>query len=269
MKNLKRAVVSLGVTLMILYLAVCVYFYFIQDVILFKPTTLPEDHSYTYEFDFNERWFDVTDDARIHAIHAKTADSLKGLIFFMHGNAGNTETRPLRFTYFLDQGYDMLYPDYRGYGKSTGSLRNEEDLVGDMQVLYEEMSREYGEDRIVLIGYSMGSGVAAQVAAANDPAQLILWTPYYSILDLKNSSYPFLPSFLVRYPLRTDLALPKIEEPVTIFFAEEDEVLPVSQSIRLTEFLKPGDRHIILDDQGHNWIIGNGQLQRELGQILR
>lgn len=269
MKNLKRTLLSLGLTLLILYVAVCTYFYVIQDKILFKPETLPETYEYAYNFEFSERWFEGSDDARIHAIHAKTEDSLRGVVLFLHGNGGNTDTRPDRFTYFMDLGYDVVYPDYREYGKSTGTLQNEEDLVGDMLTVYDQIAEEYGEEHVVLIGYSMGSGVAAQVAAVNDPAQLVLWTPYYSILDLKNSSYPFIPSFLVRYPLRTDLALPMISEPITIFFAEEDNVLPVERSIRLTNLLKPSDRYFILEDQGHNSLLNNERLRTELAIILQ
>lgn len=169
---------------------------------------------------------------------------------------------------YLDEGYDVLYPDYREYGKSTGELENEDDLVGDINTVYQEALKEYDEKDIVLIGYSLGSGVAAQVAAANDPRELILWTPYYSMVDMKDSSYPFLPDFALKYPLRTDLALPKIEESITIFYADEDEILPVGRSLKLTKLLKPGDRYIILKDQGHNGLHENEQLRREIEKIL-
>lgn len=268
MGKVKKTLASTGITVLILYTGVCIYFYSIQNSILFHPTALDEGFSYSYTFDFEERWFDVTDDARIHAIHAKTPDSASGLIFFIHGNGGNNNTLSERFTMFLDEGYDVLYPDYREYGKSTGELENEEDLVGDFKIVYQQILDEYEENDIVIIGYSLGSGVAAQVAAENDPRELILWTPYYSMVDMKDANYAFLPDFTLRYPLRTDLALPKIEEPITIFYAGEDEVLPVERSMRLTELLKPTDRYIVLENQGHNWLHENQQLRKEIAEIL-
>lgn len=67
----KKSLVSTFITLVLLYIGVCVYFYSIQDQILFHPTALSQGFEYTYSFDFEERWFEVADGARIHAIHAK------------------------------------------------------------------------------------------------------------------------------------------------------------------------------------------------------
>lgn len=258
-----------GITLTLLYVGVCIYFYNIQNAILFKPSSLPENFEYSYPFDFEERWFDVTDGQRAHAIHAKVADSVrKGLVIYYHGNAGNNNTSPEKFKLFMKEGYDVLYPDYRGFGKSTGTLENEDDLVGDMKIVYSEMKKEYDESKIFVMGYSMGSGVSALVAAENDPQGLMIWTPYYSMVDMKNSSYPFLPSFLVRYPLRTDLAIPKINEPITIFYAAEDEVLPVERSIKLVDLLKGTDQHFMLEGQGHNMLWRNSTVINKLPEIL-
>lgn len=268
MSRFKKSLFNSGITLSVLYVLICVYFYNIQDDILFHPTPLPEGHTYSYDFDFEERWFEVEDEARIHAIHARTDDALKGLVIFFHGNAGNNQTSPKKYTIFLEEGYDVLYPDYRGFGLSTGVIKDEEDLVGDMKHIYVEMTKEYAEENIFLVGYSMGTGIAAQVAAANDPKGLMLWTPYYSMVDMKNNSYPFLPSFLMKFPLRTDKAIPKIDEPITIFYAGADEILPVERSIRLTELLKEEDRYFVLPEQRHGWIHNNPELYNRIPEIL-
>lgn len=269
MKKLKNSLLATIITLVVLYVTVCIYFYNIQNAILFKPKVLEQDFQYSYTFDFAERWFDVSDEARIHAIHSKVADSLrKGLVIYFHGNAGNNNTSPEKFELFMREGYDVLYPDYRGFGKSTGDLENEDDLVGDMKIVYSEMKKEYDESEMFVMGYSMGSGVSALVAAANDPKGLMIWTPYYSMVDMKNSSYPFLPSFLVRYPLRSDLAIPTIDEPITIFYAAEDEVLPVDRSIKLVELLKSTDQHFMLEGQGHNMLWRNPKVIEQTPLIL-
>jgi len=260
MSKIKKKVFSWGALLLILYMGICGYFFVIQNTILFKPYELPVDHSYSYSFDFDERWFQVDENVRIHAIHAKSPDSSKGLVIFFHGNLGNNDTSPGKFTLFLNEGYDVLYPDYREYGKSSGELWDEEDLTGDMKKVYKEMTVEYAEDRIYLVGYSLGSGVAAQVAAEYDPAGLMLWTPYYSMLDIKDGSYPFLPDFLVRYPLRTDLALQQVDEPVVIFYAGMDQILPIERAMKLNRYLKPGDRHVVLEGQRHGGVFRNPKL---------
>ena len=266
---MKKTTYSFLVTFLLVYVAVCVYFYNIQNSILFNPWPLDQGHIYNYTFDFEERWFDGTDeDVKIHAILSKTPDSSKGLVIYFHGNGGNDDTDPIKFELFMKEGYDVLYPDYRSFGLSTGKLENEEDLVGDMKNVYSEMTKEYSEEDIFILGYSMGSGVAAQVAAVNNPKGLMIWAPYYSMVDMKNNSYPFLPSFLVRYPLRTDLAIPKIDEPITIFFAKEDELLPVEHSIKLVDLLKTNDKFYILEGQGHNGIFHNQELKSRIPEIL-
>lgn len=269
MKALKKSLLTTLATIVLLYLGVCIYFYNIQNSILFVPSPLAQDFEYTYDFDFQERWFEIGDEARIHAIHAKVPDSLrKGLVIYYHGNAGNNNTSSSKFDLFMQEGYDVLYPDYRGFGKSSGSLENEDDLVGDMKIVYSEMKKEFDESDIFVIGYSMGSGVSALVTADNNPKGLMIWTPYYSMVDMKNSSYPFLPSFLVRYPLRTDLALQEIEEPVTIFYAGEDEVLPIDRSIKLVEFLKDKDQHYVLEGQRHDGMWRNEDVINKTPEIL-
>lgn len=264
---MKKGILSTFGLIIALYIGVCAYFYFIQNAILFKPTVLEKGHEFVYDFNFEERWFEIGDEARIHSIHAK-ADSNKGLVIFFHGNGGSAQTSPAKFSLFLEQGYDVLYPDYRGYGVTEGEMWNEDDLVGDMKVVYSEMVQEYDEEDIVIVGYSLGSGVAAQVAAANDPRNVVLWTPYYSMMDMKDAQYWFLPDFLVRYPLRTDLALQKIEEPITIFYAAEDELLPVDRAIKLNEFLDENDEFVMLEGQGHNRVFYNEQLKAKMAELL-
>lgn len=267
MHRLKKAFISLTPVLLLSYIGVCAYFYMIQEAIIFHPSVLHEDASYSYSFPFEERWFEPEEDVRIQAVHA-FADSSQGLVIYLHGNQGDNRTRADKYELFLQNGYDVLYPDYRGYGKSRGELENEEDLVGDIKFVFSEMLKEYKQGDIVLVGYSLGSGVAAQVAADFDPQALVLWAPYYSLLDMKDAQFPFLPDFLVQYPMRTDLALQKIEEPVHIFYAGEDEVIPVERSLKLTNYLKEEDSYVVLEDQRHGWVYRNPELVEKMDAIL-
>ncbi len=265
---MKKFSVQLLGGLFCIYLMVCGYFYFVQTELIFRPVKLPPNTSYSYPFHFEERIFETPSGASIHAIHAFQSDSSNKLVLFFHGNASTNKTSALKFQLFLDEGFDVLYPDYRGFGLSSGDLNNEKDLIEDMQFVYSEMLHEYEEDSVFVVGYSLGTGIAAQVAAKENPRGLMLWTPYTSILDMKNQNYPFLPDFLVRYPLRTDIALSQIEEPITIFFAEHDRVLPIERSLSLKKYLKPGDRSYILEGQGHLGVYRNQRVKELLPDIL-
>lgn len=269
MRNKRKLFATVMIPLLVLYTGVCSYFYFIQESIIFNPRVLHEDAAYDYSFNFKERWFEPETNVAIHAIHAYTeSDSAKGLVMYLHGNRGANKTGSNRYSLFLKNGYDVIYPDYRIYGKSRGVLDNEEDLIGDIKHVFEEMAKEYGEEKIIIVGYSLGSGIASQVARDYDPKMLIMWTPFYSLIDVKDSEFPFLPDILVKYPLRTDLALIDIEEPVHIFYAAEDKLLPIERSIKLTDHLKSGDTYEIIEGQGHGWFYNNRVLEQKMKMIL-
>ena len=174
------------------------------------------------------------------------------------------QTDPKKYQTFLNLGYDVLYFDYRGYGKSDGIIENEEQLITDVNKLYQEMLNEYDEEDIVILGYSLGSGIATKVAAMNDPKNVVIWTPYLSMVDMKNARYPFLPTFLMKFPLRTYEAIEKIEEPVTIFYAEKDEVLPINRSLALNKYLKDTDKYIILEGQRHGGVYNHPEMISKL-----
>ncbi|SMO85870.1 alpha/beta hydrolase [Gracilimonas mengyeensis] len=266
---LKKSAFGTGIFLVMVYAGICGYFYSIQESIIFNPRVLDENAGYGYSFQFKERWFEPEEDVRIQAVHAFTdADTAKGLVMYLHGNRGANQTNADKYTLFLDNGYDMIYPDYRIYGKSRGEMEGEEDLVGDIRYVFNEMVKEYGEDNIVIVGYSLGSGVAAQVAEAYDPKMLILWTPFKSLVDVKDSEFSFLPDFLMKYTLRTDEALQQIDEPVHIFYAGADQVLPVERSLALTDYLKEGDSYTIIEGQRHGWIYRHPELQDGLRELL-
>ena len=85
---------------------------------------------------------------------------------------------------------------------------------------------------------------------------------------MKDAAYWFIPDFLVRYPLRTDLAIQKIEEPISIFYDAEDERLPVERAIRLNEFLDGNDKYFVLEGQRHNKIYYNQELKMKISELL-
>lgn len=270
MSRYKKLFLSTFYVVFISYVCICGYFYLVQESIIFHPSVLPEEAAYNYNFQFQERWFEPEEGVRIHAIHAFTdADTAKGLVIYLHGNRGDNRTHSDKYTLFLNNGYDMIYPDYRSYGKSRGELENESDLVGDINYVFKEMAKEYGEHNIALVGYSLGSGVAAQVAEEHDPKMLIMWTPFYSLVDVKDSQFPFLPDFLMRFRLRTDLALQEIEEPVHIFYAGADKVLPIERSLKLTDYLKDGDSYKVIEGQQHGWIYRHPELEKGLQELLK
>ena len=105
------------------------------------------------------------------------------LILYFHGNGGALIDRVPRFRMLTARGYGLLAVSYRGYGGSTGSP-TQTGLVQDGEAAYSEAcARGYVGNRILLMGASLGTGVAVALAATHEAAALVLEAPYLSALD--------------------------------------------------------------------------------------
>lgn len=133
---------------------------------------------------------------------------------------------------------------------------------------YQHVKTLYSENRIVILGYSVGTGPAAWLASQNYPQKLILLAPYYSLADEAKTLYPFLPSFILKYPLQTHKYIQHTSASIIIFHGDADELINHSSSLRLQKYFKPGDRLIILKGQHHNGINDNTDYQDSLKKFL-
>jgi len=257
---------SLGI-IAVLYIAVCIFFYSKQDDILFIPTKLAADYKYSFPGKYEVRTIKTSDGLALEGILFK-ADSSKGLILYLHGNAGALNTWGEIADVYTSLGYDLFIPDYRGYGKNPGKIHSEKDIFDDAQSAYNAMKADYPEDKIIVLGYSIGTGPAAMLAANNSPKMLILQAPYYSMADMMKREYGFLPTFMLKYPLATCDYVQRTKAPVVIFHGDQDEVLYYGSSVKLEKHFKPGDRLITLKGQGHNGFTHNPEYLAQLGKIL-
>jgi pimeloyl-ACP methyl ester carboxylesterase len=91
------------------------------------------------------------------------------LIFYLHGNAGSLNTWGEVAKRYTELKYDVFMLDYRGYGKSEGSIHSQKQFHEDIQMAYDEMKKTYKESNIVVLGYSIGTGPAAKLASLNHP----------------------------------------------------------------------------------------------------
>lgn len=242
--------------------------YFIQEKLIFLPTHLPADYSYSFTSEFEELFVQAEDGARLNALHF-TKSETQGVILYFHGNAGDLSRWGTVAPLFLEKGYDVLVMDYRTYGKSTGKL-SEAALYSDAQHFYDYLLERYEEDKIILYGRSLGSGVAAQLASKNQPAQLILETPYYSLMDVAQERFPFLPvKWLLKYELPSYRYVQDIQCPITIFHGTQDEVVPYSSGKRLFEDTPgPGKRMYTIEGGGHNNLIDFGPYHQGIDSVL-
>ena len=247
--------------------------YFYQEKILFKSIPLSQDYQFSYKEEFEEVFLQADEHSQINALHFKTDDP-KGVVLYFHGRGGNlSKGWGNSFQEFTKRGYDFFIIDYRGFGKSRGKL-SEKALCRDAEMSYQYLLHFYHEKEIVVYGRSLGTGIATYVAAEHRPKMLVLEAPYFSFLDLIPQKIPsltgFLPSLLLKYPLRTDQWIAHVDSPIHIFHGTEDELIPYDSSTRLLDLIKSKkDAILITIEKGkHNHLRQHPRYQMALDSIL-
>ena len=268
MPRIKKIFLRTLITLGILYLLICIMMYFFQEALIFHPKKLDPGFKFSFEQPFDERHLiNVENTPTLHGLHFKT-DSSKGLVFYLHGNAGALDTWGKAAKTYTDLGYDFFIMDYRSYGKSEGEITDETSFYDDLRQWYSHLKKEYPEDSIIIIGYSIGTGPAAMLASENNPRMLILQTPYYSLTDMMQHTYPFVPTFLLKYKFSTNEFIQKTKAPVVIFHGDADEIIYYGSSEKLKQHFKKGDTLITLKGLGHNGMNKDEEYKSVLGAML-
>lgn len=263
---MKVVLIGLGVVAA-LYVLLCGVLYFKQEKLLFAPTHLAASYQFHFPGQFEERWTTAADGTRLHGLLFHASDA-KGLIFYLHGNGGALDSWGSAAATYTRLGYDVFMLDYRSYGKSGGTITNQPQMLADVETVYQQLLPEYPERRTVILGYSLGTGPAAWLAARHHPKLLILQAPYFSMRDMAAQLYPFVPGFVLRYPMATNEIIGQVGAPIVLFHGDHDEVITYRSTLRLKALLKPTDQLIILPGARHNGITDNPMYQRELAKVL-
>lgn len=242
--------------------------YFFQEKLLFLPSTLEQNYQYQFHHNFEELFLKTDENSTINALHFKV-EHPKGVLLYFHGNAGDLSRWGIIAEYFVDMQYDVLIMDYRTYGKSTGKL-SEEALYSDAQYCYDYLLKQYSENEITLYGRSLGTGIASYLASKNNPKQLILETPYYSILDVAKVRFPLFPlKQVLKYHFPTYQFLSKSKCPITIIHGTDDGVVPYASGKKLSELHIEKLNFITVEGGDHNNLIEFEDYRAAITSILK
>jgi pimeloyl-ACP methyl ester carboxylesterase len=261
---MKKIAIRVLRNLAILYLSACTFLYFFQESIIFVPSKLLADHVFTPP-GVEEVSIEVKG-ATLSALHFKNTDP-EGIILFLHGNAGNLHSWLPSTSFYEKVNYDLFMIDYRGYGKSTGSIKSEEEVKEDVLMAWNSIAGEYEGKTRVVYGRSLGGALASYVSAEVNPDITVLVSPFYSMRDMAELYYPWVPSFILRYELDTAQYLSKIKNQVYLFHGTKDDIIPLSQSKKL---LGVSDKISFYEISGasHNDIHAFSEYERILEAIL-
>lgn len=199
------------------------------------------------------------------------APGARRTLLYLHGNGGNIGHRIDPIGVFHGLGLNVLIIDYRGYGASTGKP-DEAGTYADALAAwtYLTKTRQVAPGEIVLFGESLGGAVAAWLAARQQPAALIIYASFTSVVDMAQQLYPYFPArLLVRYRYDTLSALDSIDCPVLIMHSPDDEIIPFRHGQALFEAAHEPKRFLTLSG-GHNdaLLVSREVYARGVGEFL-
>ncbi|MCC7097606.1 MAG: alpha/beta fold hydrolase [Thermomonas sp.] len=250
---IRRTLAVVALAIVLVYLAICGLLYVSQRGYLYFP--VPRQGN-APAFVLHRGDADVV-------VSTNGVDSPAAVLFF-GGNAEDvSQAIPLLTRAFPGRAVFAMH--YRSYGGSTGQP-SEVALVADGKRLFDLLAKEHPS--MVLVGRSLGSGIALQVAVGRRVEHLVLVTPYDSISGLAQQRFPLFP---VRWILRDTYEswryAAKIHVPTTLVVAGRDEVIPNTSSRLLASRFPRGVASIVtFADANHNDISGFDGYADALGQ---
>jgi pimeloyl-ACP methyl ester carboxylesterase len=254
--NSAYAWISLGVvaTAGAVYTAAISYLWFRQERLLFEPTALPPDERLVSDEDVHERWIEVPG-ARLSTAQLRLPDP-RGVVFFLHGNSGNLRDCLIDLDAFREVNFDVVMVDYRGYGKSSGSIASEEQLRSDVRTVWEAFAPQYEGKRVVIAGQSLGTALAAGLGAelcahGHAPDLTLLVSPYSSMRALGDELYPWVPGRVLRYPLHTAEHAAQLKSPLMLIHGDQDKLIGIHHSHALCTAVPAAQLHCV-EGAGHN-----------------
>ncbi|MFM8806047.1 MAG: alpha/beta hydrolase [Sphingomonadales bacterium] len=239
--------------LLLVYLIGALLIYFFQETFIFRSRVLPASHQFATTLPHREITVPVNKQDTFHAVlYRPDSGVVRGLVLYFHGNRQNIGWYEKFVPYFTQYGYEVLMPDYPGYGKSKGAL-SEQKLYDWAGLAYQMARKRYASDSLIIYGKSLGTGVAAQLASRRDCKHLILETPYYHFSDVLQRFLPIYPmNMLLRYQLPTCQYLPFVSAPITLLHGTDDGIISVRQSRKLSTLFKPQDQLVVIEGGSHN-----------------
>ena len=248
------------------YTLICLLLYFGQERSIFFPG--PNDPQLRQRFDA-ERFEIATPSAKLEGWWIENPQATTPAVVLYFG--GNAED--VLYTASQAPNLDaraVVVVNYRGYGHSTGEP-GQQALYDDGLAIYDyAIQRGVAPEHIVVMGRSLGSGVASMLAGARPVRAAILITPFDSLESVAAGHYPFLPvRWLLRHPFPSTHWARRTKAPALIVAAEHDSVVPAAHARKLFDAWAGEKQFHVLPQTGHNDIETHPDYYRLVDEFLR
>lgn len=267
--DLPRLIVKLVIVLAVAYVIVVSVIYAAQTWLIFPTYLVPETGS-PLPPSAERLEFATPDGNRLQGVRIPPAQKTsgdRGVVLGFGGNAWHADSDAV-YLHELFPEAEIIVFHYRGYKPSTGRP-SAKALLADAPLIHDHVLSVVGPARIVAVGFSIGSGVAAHLASRRPLAGLILVTPFDSLEAVASEAYPWAPvSLLLRHRMPTVDFVRGLQTPTAIIAAEHDTIVPP----RRTDALRQGIANLVLDrtiaGTGHNDIYHHPEFRQAMVDAL-
>lgn len=250
----------------------CVALYILQDKIVFMQQEIsPEQLTYIKSLDnVQEINLTVEEDITLHGwIINYNRDDADNLLIYFGGNGEEVSYMAERVRRYTD--YTTVLLNYRGYGLSEG-IPKEDSLFSDSLGIYDYFTKKQGYQfsRVVVMGRSLGTGVATYLASNRKVNGVILVSPYDRLSSIASYRFPsFIPvDLLLKYNFDSIERAPSIKVPLTVITGNEDEIIPPVYSQKLASEWEGETEIIEIEGEGHNSLHNREEYWDIIGNFL-
>ena len=217
------------------YTLIIIFIYINQRNLLYHPA----ENNYlndTIEFNYEEVWIDTQKDIKLKSWFIKKDLKKNKTLIFFHGNAGNLFNRVHKLNELNKLDINILIISWRSFSGNSGKP-TEKNLYIDAKLSVKWLNDlGVSNDKIILYGESLGTGVAVELGQNNTFNSIILESPFTSIAKAAKIYYPYLPiNLLLKDRYDSIDKINKITKPVLIMHGVKDNIIPHEMGVKLFE----------------------------------
>lgn len=281
MKKKKTMRTKICIVLCILFslIVILIGIYRIQYTSFFHPWHDPISYQNLQEIDEFKEIKIQNDDVNLSGWfwNIQNKETPSPLVIFFVGNSSNSSN--LLYNYYLSgnikeafKNHNLMIVDYPGYGLSKGKPSDKSMfMASDYIFQYASQMKEVDKNNIVIMGFSIGTGVATYCASQNEANGLILIAPYDNALSLYNDNVNIFYGplkLLAKYKFDSSTYAKNVSEPVLIFASKEDKIINYKHSLVLSDCFSNLDDIIILEGISHENIFLQSQVLNDISNFL-
>lgn len=245
----------------------------IEDRFIFHPGHFSGRDPNHIGLAFEDVFFTTQDGIRLHGWFIPHPEARATFVWF-HGNAGSISDRLLNIKLLHDSiKTDIFIFDYRGYGRSEGSVSELGTyLDGEAAIKYLLARDSAVARRLVLFGRSLGAAVAAEMASRFSSLGLILESPFVSIREMARAIFPSLPiGWLLQTRYDTMEKVRRVKTPLLVLHGDQDNTVPFAQGKRVFEVASQPKKFHRIVGASHNdtFIVGGEKYFAVLREFIK